>query len=107
MYADYIRENTFGDVIETDQGFASFVFPDAESCYIKDIYVKPEYRMTHKASDISAIIEGLAKERGCKKLLGSVVPSAKNSTRSLKVLLAYGFTLQSSSNDFILFQKDL
>lgn len=107
LYAEYIREQTYGDIIETDIGFATYVFIDSETCYIKDIYVRPEFRMVHAASDISAIIEDIARANGCKRLLGSVVPSTKNSTRSLKVLLAYGFQLLSSSNDIIYFQKDL
>lgn len=107
LYGDYIREQTFGDIVETDIGFATYVFLDEKTCYIKDIYVKPEFRMAHEASDISAIIEDLARAQGCTRLLGSVSPSTKNSTRSLKVLLAYGFQLLSSSNDIIYFQKDL
>lgn len=107
LYAEYIKEQTHGHIIETEIGFATYVFVDAETCYIKDIYVRPEYRLAHHASDISALIEDLAREKGCKRLLGSVVPSAKNGTRSLKVLLAYGFQLLSSSNDIIYFVKDL
>ena len=52
-------------------------------------------------------IAKIAKKEGCTKMLGSVVPSAKNSTISLKVLLAYGMTLQSSTNDFIIFEKEI
>lgn len=88
-------------------GFASYVFPDENTCYIKDIYVVPELRKTGLASDIAANIEAIAKQRGCTRLIGSVVPSAKGSTSSLKVLLSYGFRLESSANDFILFVKDI
>jgi hypothetical protein len=35
------------------------------------------------------------------------VPSAINSTASLKVLLADGFLLESAANDFILFSKEI
>jgi len=107
LYADYIAENTHGHVIETEKGFASYVFSDEKTCYIKDIYVVPEFRHEREASDIADHIERLAKARGCTSLLGSVVPSAKGSTTSLKVLLAYGFKLESSSSDFILFRKGI
>jgi GNAT superfamily N-acetyltransferase len=107
LYAEYIAELTNGFVYETDQGFASYIFPDQSTCYIKDIYVKPEFRRSKVASDISASIEAIAKQRGCTRLLGSVTPSAKNATISVLNLLTYGFKVVSASNDFILFEKDL
>ena len=95
-----------GDVLETDEGFAVYIISD-QVCYIKEIYIKPECRTQKKASDIANSIEAIARENGCLKLLGTVIPSAKTSTASLKVLLAYGFRLQSSQNDLIWFEKDI
>ena len=46
-----------------------------------------------------------AKEQGANKLLGSVVPSAKGSTESLKVLIAYGMALESKLAGLHNFQK--
>lgn len=107
LYADYLRERTSDDIIETEQGFATYRFPDPETCYIVDIYVVPKARKHGVASDIADFIMKLAKDRGCKKLLGSVVPTAKGSTESLKVLLAYGMRVDSSAPDFILFSKEI
>lgn len=95
-----------GDVFETEDGFAVYIISD-QVCYIKEIYIKPEVRVQKKASDIANAIEAIAREKGCLKLLGTVVPSAKHSTQSLKVLLAYGFKLQSSQNDLIWFEKEI
>jgi hypothetical protein len=106
LYADYVRELSMGEVLETDEGFAMYIISD-QVCYIKEIYIKPEFRTQKKASDIANSIEAIARENGCLKLLGTVVPSAKTSTASLKVLLAYGFRLQSSQNDLIWFEKDI
>lgn len=61
--------------------------------------------MTKAASQIADKIVTIAQAKGLKKLFGSVSPSANNSTISLKVLLAYGFQLSSSSNNFILMEK--
>jgi hypothetical protein len=44
---------------------------------------------------------------GCHLLVGTVVPSAKNSTPSLKVLLAYEMSVHSASNDLIVFKKEI
>ena len=107
LYQDYIRELTYGDVLETDFGFATFVFTDDSTCYIKEIYIIPDNRRKGSAAELADKIVAAAKEKGCTRLLGSVVPSAKGSTRSLKVLLAYGFKLISSANDYILFEKEV
>lgn len=110
IYAEYLREKTDDEIIETSEGFATYRYTDHNtipSVYIVDIYIIPNKRRTHAASAIADSIVELARKNGCLKLLGSVVPSNKNSTDSLRVLLAYGMTLDSSSNDFILFKKDL
>ena len=107
LYADYIEETTHGHVLETEKGFVVYVFPDEKTCYIKEIFVSSQFRHQGVGSDISAQVIRLAKQRGCTSLLGSVTPSAKGSTQSLRNLIDYGFKLESCSNDFILLRKDL
>jgi len=108
MYADYLKEKTNDQIIETDKGFATYRYLEGQGVvYIVDLYVKPEYRKASVASTMADTIVDLARKKGCVKLLGSVVPSAKNSTDSLRVLLGYGMSLESSSNDFIIFRKDI
>lgn len=107
LYANYVRERTEDQIIENDVGFATYRYLNEKQVYIVDIYVLPEHR---KLGDASAIADSIckdAKQRGCTELIGSVVPSAKGSTESLKVLLAYGMRLQSSAQDLILFKKDI
>jgi len=107
LYAEYLAERTTDQIIETHNAFATYKFLDKDTCYIIDIYVLPEFRKSGVASDIADIIKGIAKEKGCTKLIGSVVPSAKGSTTSVKVLLGYGMKLQSSTNDFVVFEKEI
>lgn len=106
LYGRYIKERLNHDICESPHGFGTFSF-EHEGCYIRDIFVEPDFRQTKEASKIADQITEIAKARGCKKLFGSVVPSAQGSTTSLKVLLAYGFKLHSSSDNFILFEKDI
>ena len=49
----------------------------------------------------------LQKEKGYKKLFRSVVPQILGSTESLRVLLAYGFKLDSSAVNLIVFVKEI
>lgn len=107
LYSEYIQEKTVKSIIETDIGFITYGFPDPQTVYIEDLYIIPNARKSNNASDLADKVAAAAKERGCSRMLGSVVPSTKNSTDSLKVLLAYGMRLVSSSNDFILFSKEL
>lgn len=108
LYAKYLRERTSDEIIETTEGFASFRYlNEGKSVYIVDLFVLPDYRKSGVASAIADKVVAIAKAKGCKELLGSVCPSTKGATTSLKVLLGYDMTLQSASNDFIVFRKDI
>ncbi len=107
MFADYIKERKNMGCVESDIGFATYSIFDTGECYIEDIYVKPEHRISGAASKLADEIIVKAKEQNCTVLTGSVVPSAKGSTTSLKVLLAYGFQLHSCREDFIVFSMGI
>lgn len=107
LYAEYIKEKLDDNCMETELGFATYRYLNDNKVYIIDIYVKPEYRKSKIASDLADLIAQEAKEKGCKEMLGTVIPSAKGSTNSLKVLLGYGMTLVSSDKDLIIFKKEL
>lgn len=106
LYAQYVLERQGKQILEHAQGFATYSFID-NAVYIEDIFVQKEYRQTGLAAHMADLICEIAKEKGYKKLFGSVVPSANGSTDSLKVLLAYGFKLDSSANNFIAFSKEI
>lgn len=108
LYSQYLQERTDDLIIETVHGFATYRFLENEkTVYIVDIYVEPEFRKSGQASHLANLIVKQAKEKGYKMLLGSVVPSTKGSTESLKVLLGYGMQLASSGPDCIYFRKEI
>lgn len=108
MYAAYILERTNDQIIENSKGFCTYRYiNEGRSVYIIDIYVIPEFRKSRYASDLADLVAARAKDEGCTEMLGTVNPSAKNSTTSIKVLLGYGMELHSSSNDIIIFRKDI
>lgn len=106
-YADYVRERLGDEIIENECGFATYRFIEGGFCYIVDIYIKPEFRKTYNATTLADEITKIAKFKGCHTLLGSIVPTANSSTASLKVLLGYGMTLQSSQQNLIYFKKEI
>lgn len=108
LYAEYLKEKTGDGIVETKDGFATFRYTDfkgEKAVYIIDLYVVPQSRKKNVASSLADEIIGLSLD--CKHLLGSVIPSNKGSNESLKVLLAYGMSIDSCSMDFILFKKEL
>lgn len=108
LYADYLKERTEDKIIEGESGFVTYRYVNNNrSVYIVDIYTVPERRQKGTASYLADLVAEEAKALGCTEMLGTVAPSTKGSTRSMKVLLAYGFDLQSSVNDGIILRKDL
>lgn len=108
LYAEYILERTNDLIVETESGFATYRYiNDNKTCYIVDIYTVPSERKKGAAALLADHIALEAKEKGCTELWGTVVPSAKGATASLRVLLAYGFELLSSTDNLIVFRKGL
>lgn len=107
LYAEYVRERLGDEIYETEDAFATYRFINEKQVYIIDLYVKPEKRKLGLASAISDSIVDIARKHGRSELIGSVVPSAKTSTGSMKAFLAYGMQIQSSANDFIVLKKDI
>lgn len=108
MYAKYLKEKSHDEILETECGFASFrMINENKSVYIVDLYVEPDARNKKTASKLADEIVKIAKEKGAKELIGTVVPSAKGSTMSLKVLLGYGMHLFAANPDLVVFRKDI
>lgn len=106
LYAKYVKERANKECLETEQGFAIYVVWE-DGVYIEDIYVLPEFRKSGVASALADEIVLKAKELKKKRIYGSVCPQANGATDSLKILLAYGFKLLSSSPDLIMFIKEI
>lgn len=108
LYASYLKERTDNLIIEVEEGFASYCFvEDGKTVYIVDIYVVPEARRYGHASILADTIAEIARKKGCTSMIGTVQPSTKGSTNSLRALLGYGMHLDSANNDVIVFRKEL
>lgn len=105
LYAEYLKLNG-KEIIEMDEGYATY-FDFNDGIYIEDIYVRPEFQKQGIASKIADVIAMIAKAKGFTKLYGSIRPSYKYSTESMKILLAYGFKINSSVNDAIALVKEI
>lgn len=106
LYGQYLKEREGFEIIENDYGFASYKCIGQE-CYLRDLYVVPNKRKSHVASDLADQICEIGKQNGCKYLSGSVSPEDPNATRNIQVLIAYGMRLVRSTNDLLWFIKEL
>jgi hypothetical protein len=109
LYGDYILENRGDYIVENDKGFATYRYlNEGKSVYIVDIYVKPEHRSNHVASQLADEVAKTAKlTKQSIEMLGTVVPGANKSTESLQVLLNYGMKLQSIQGNMIVMSKEI
>lgn len=108
LFAEYVLERTDDLIIETSGCFAVYRYlPGGKGVYIMDIYVQEHLRQCGAAADLADRIVIQAKEKGCIEIFGTVVPSLKGATRSVKVLLAYGMSVHKASEDLITFRKDI
>lgn len=109
LYADYLREKTDTQVLETEKGFCTYRWLD-DGPYIIDIYVLPDFRHDHEATRMANQVAEFGRARGDKVMYGSVNVGTKECGQSLKVLLAYGFEPHSSSTttpNFWLLSKEI
>lgn len=108
MFDEYAKEKGFGPRVVhiPEVGFATYHLLDSE-CYIEDIFVLKEKRMSGAAKEMADIITVIAKEIGIKKLLGSVSVKAKGKDNSMKTLLAYGMSPESTNSEMIFFSKEI
>lgn len=108
FYSDYIKERTTDSIIETEYGFATYRYiNEGRSVYIVDIYIIPDARKAHKASELAEQIMKEARSIGCGDMIGTIIPSNKGSSTSIDVLRAFGMELQSAGQDLIVFRKVL
>jgi GNAT superfamily N-acetyltransferase len=108
LYSQYIAERTDDHILEAQRGFVTYRFiNDGKSLYIIDIFVLPDTRRWGLATCMADRVVEIARKRGCTELLGTVVPSANGSTTSLMVLMGYGMTLKSASDNLIVFSKEI
>ena len=106
MFGDFKKELEGICEIESEFGFATYKVT-GEEIYIEDLYIKPDNRRSHHASDMVDSISEIGIKNGCKRIWCSVCPSKNNSTISLMAQLGYGFKLSSSRDNFILLVKEL
>lgn len=106
LFSQYIKERSNKEIIEDERGFATYLFMD-DGVYVEDIFVSKDYRNQGVAKEMLDKISVIAKEKGYKRMIGTTVPSSNGASSSLQAALAYGFKLDSSRQNLIVYVKGL
>lgn len=106
LWAKYVKERDGRETIENENGFIVFLFK-GEECYLEDIYVLPEKRLSGIGSSLFAMAEERARQQGCKFLSSQIIPSEAQATGSMAAHLAKGFRIYAAQNNRIIMFKEL
>ncbi len=107
LYAEYTKEREDNEILEYKEGFITFRMEGIDVCYIVDLFVKKENRKSNFGLFMANEVTRIAKENGCKMLLGSIDPSTNGAHESLTALLYYGFKLHTVEDGLIFFKKEI
>ena len=106
LYAQYVEEREELAIIERKEGFATYKI-DGDYCYIADIFVTVEFRRVGVAFEMCEEIAKIAKDSGCKYLLGSVDPRARGATEAIRAIMAMGMRLNEIRGNLIMLIKEI
>lgn len=107
LYAQYLTERTDDKIIEQEEGYVTYRYLSAQEVYIIDIFVLPKLRKNGIATNLADAVCKIAKNKGCKELIGTINPSAKGANESILTLIAYGMTMNSCADNIIVFKKEI
>lgn len=107
LYAQYVKERENLDIVESEKGFATYQIYDNGECYIRDIFVAPEFRNTKLTMDMQKQINDIAKTKDCKLLVGSVCLDTNNASKSLQILLNDKWQMYKIIGNMIFVKKDV
>lgn len=106
LYSEYLACEGYEILEVPEVGFCTFTMVIPE-CYIRDIYVRPEWRQKNVAAQLADAVADIAKSRGCRILIGSVSKQYKHAETSRKVLIGYGMKLGKEDMTTELFFKEI
>lgn len=106
LYAQFVEEHRGFKILENQYGFATYNI-EGEACYIADIFVTSEKRRSGVARGLCFAIRAIAKEAGCKVIIGSVDPLGKTANDGLKLIMGMDMELTSIQNGLIFFALKL
>jgi hypothetical protein len=107
LYAQYIKERENFEIVESEKGFTTYQIYENGECYIRDIFVAPEFRNTKISFEMEKQINDIAKLNNCNFLIGSICLDAKNPSKSLQILLNDQWQVYKTIGNMIFVKKEV
>ena len=107
LFADYIKERENKNIIESDNGFATYSIYDNGECYVQDIFVRSDMRGSKLAASMTNQIAEIARNSDCHTLIGSADINDKNCSKNIKSMIEYGMIVYKTVGTIIFLKKDL
>jgi hypothetical protein len=107
-FANYYKEYRDQELIETDYGMVTYVLqPENSSIFIQDLYVVPEQRKQHRASDLVDMVCEIGRKEGMTLMVSVVFMAYRYKEVSLLASLMYGCKIVAADSIKIVLSKEL
>lgn len=108
FYPDYMKEYRNQDYFETEHGFITYLLiPESKTVFVGDLYVKPEMRKSHHATQLVNTVCDIGREAGMKQLVSIIYMDFAGKEVSLLSSLKYGCKIISVDPSKITVAKEL
>lgn len=106
MFEEYFKEKKGLIAFKNQFGFIMYTIQE-EYLYIRDFYVKPEFRRQKVAYQMTDLLIAHAKGQGCTTVIADLEPRDLKATESLKFILNYGFEVYDADENEILLKYEI
>lgn len=93
-------------IIENETGFVTYDIKE-DTCCVIDIFIIKEARRTGAFYKLCKQVHDIAKDSGCKKIVGFVHLAGKCSHLSLKAQIALGMKVVEANNNVLRLEYNL
>ena len=105
-WAMYHKEREGFEYIENPYGFLLYKIV-GEECFIRDMFIMPEFRQNGLGSKMVDALAASAKELGANHLSSNVYVDTNGANGSLLGQLKYGFEVVSAHNNCLVLRKEI
>lgn len=106
LYAQFVREMAGGEVIETDDGFISYLI-EGDICRFQELYVRETARGSGLHKSLWNAMVATCKARDVKRIVWCVDTRQLNPTPRLIMYLRWGGRVKDANGGLIILEYDL
>jgi GNAT superfamily N-acetyltransferase len=107
LYKAYINERECAEVLEHPHGFAIYKRVNADTAYLQDVFVEPEWRRTALGKKLLNDVVNICKKSNISTLLTSTDISAAGAEQSALAILHCGFKLSHLQENMIWYKMEI